>query len=256
MTNRRISGFRACFVFSAVILGACPSSSSDDNRDADGGGGILSAQGGSGGGAGLSTGGRVGSGGNLSSTGGSGAGAPGSGGSAGSTGDSASTGGSTGSRDSGGDWPTTGTCTVSFDSPSADYNGPTTGWTAVESWTGSAEITASKVTLTSTALGSTSGYCAINDTDMAVWSFIGNYSTVGARPQAMNLSYGDGHDGSWLAVPASATATVSSITGKLARITTEGRINTACGLAYYCRGNVHMIVVADVPVQTSGISGP
>jgi hypothetical protein len=70
MINLRISGFRACFVFFAVILGACSSSSSNGNQDANGGGGIPSAQGGSGGGSGPSTGGMVGSGGSLSGTGG------------------------------------------------------------------------------------------------------------------------------------------------------------------------------------------
>lgn len=61
MTNLRIGGFRACFVFWAVILGACSSSSSSGNPGGQGGGGQAGSSTPAG------TGGSVGSGGSIPS---------------------------------------------------------------------------------------------------------------------------------------------------------------------------------------------
>lgn len=97
-----------------------------------------------------------------------------------------------------------------------------------------------------------SGKCNdVDNTHSVAWSFNGDYSTLGAKPSMTSLVYSGGVGSAWGNVgPTGKTASVSSITGKIARITMEGRVKGACSLGD-CHGDIHMTVVADVPTQAA-----
>jgi hypothetical protein len=66
-----------------------------------------------------------------------------------------------------------------------------------------------------------------------------------------SLIYSGGESSAWASVgPTGKTATVSSINGKIARITMEGRVKGSCSLGA-CHGDIHMTVVADVPTPAA-----
>jgi hypothetical protein len=101
-----------------------------------------------------------------------------------------------------------------------------------------------------------SGKCVADNTHEGLWSISGDYSTVGAKPSVLSFIYAGGADSGWgVAGPTPCTATVSSITGKIARITMEGRIKGGCNLGA-CHGDIHMTIVADVPTPAAMAGAP